>query len=80
MVNIGWQGVCSVQSPREETDRGSSFVSKRAGNKAILMPSLSNEGSTVPFSLYIYTPRAEHAASHTAGPYPVTRSYMQSLE
>ena len=40
----------------------------------------SDEGSTVTFPLYIYTPRAEHAASHTAGPYPVTRSYMQSLE
>ena len=34
-----------------------------------------HEGSTVPFSLYIYTPRTEHAAPHTVGPYPVMRFY-----
>ena len=35
----------------------------------------THEGSTVPFSLYTYTPRTEHAAWHTVGPYPVMRLY-----
>ena len=48
MVNIGWQGACSIQSPREETDRGSSFLSETAGNKAILMPSVKTFVKTKP--------------------------------
>lgn len=48
MVNIGWQGACCIQSPREETDRGSSFLSKTAGNKAIRMLSVKTFVKTKP--------------------------------